>query len=67
MDKKLVFKDEILSLKNNGFSTGEISKMLNKSYGYVATILKRYDKNSDSKEGFFNVNKYECWLSPASL
>ena len=66
MQKEITFKDEILNLKKSGFSTKEICEISNKSQSYVSTILKKYANIANSRQGYFNIDEFDCWILPSS-
>lgn len=64
MKNKEYVKDKILDLHYAGLSNKEIAEKLNTKKQNVAVLVSRYAKPQIEKD-YFNVNDFECWVSPA--
>ena len=54
-----------ISLHKKGIQRKEIAKELNVYPSSVLRVIMKYEQEATDQE-YFNVNKYECWVSPVT-
>jgi hypothetical protein len=60
-------KTEIINFYNEGFTAAEICKKTGYNYSLVNVHISKYRRKSVKNDLLFNVNQYDCWVSPAVL
>ena len=59
-------KNKIIELYNTGLNAKEIAQVTGYKLSLIRVHINKYDRKATDKNGFFNVNKLECWIFPSS-
>jgi len=66
MDNFKQKKDDVIELHISGHTKEEISKITGLLKVTISSYISSYNKQEREKEGYFNIDKYKCWLAPTS-